>query len=108
MHDRIDLVDLAAFGERLAGDLAYAAARYHVKSDQRDILGYESATVQAYVAWITRGVPVPTNLRESVLLGEWGRGHRWEEQELLQRTSEFYRKLQEQGVSTEPETPRDG
>lgn len=104
MPDPFDLVELAAFGERLASDLASAAARYHVKSDQRDILGYESATVHAYVAWITRGVPVPTNLRESVLLGAWGRGHRWEEQ-LLQRTSEFYRKLQERGVSTEPETP---
>jgi len=106
VQDRIPLAVLATSGERLASDLATAAARYHVKSDHRDILGYESATVQAYVAWLTRGAPVPENLRESALLGAWGRGHRWEERELLQRTSEFYRALLAYGVSMEPgETP---
>lgn len=106
MQDRIPLAALAALGERLASDLAAAAERYHVKSDQRDILGYESAIVQAYVAWLTRAAPVPENLRESALLGTWGRGHRWEERELVQRTSEFYRELLAYGVSVEPgETP---
>lgn len=106
MQERGDLAALTAFGERLASDLAAAAAHYHVKSDQRDILDYESATVRAYIAWITRGVPVPTNLRESVLLGAWGRGHRWDgERDLVQRASEFYRELQAYGVSTDPGTP---
>lgn len=95
----MDLAELVGFGERLASDLAAAAARHHVKSDKHEILGYESATVRAYVALLVLGMPVPAHLRESVLLGEWGRGYSWEEPELLQRASEFYRELQEHGVA---------
>ncbi|HEY6728345.1 MAG TPA: hypothetical protein VI197_30250 [Polyangiaceae bacterium] len=106
MQQRKELEALAAFGERLASDLATAAARYHVKSDQRDILGYESATVQAYVAWIERALPVPEHLRESVLLGAWGRGHAWDgELDLVRRASEFYRELRAWGVSTHAARP---
>ena len=94
------LAELIEFGERLASDLDAAAARYHVKSDQRDILDYESATVRAYVALLGHGAPVPSNLRESVLLGAWGGGYPWDERELLQRASEFYRGLQALGVGS--------
>ncbi|HEU5072700.1 MAG TPA: hypothetical protein VFU02_00970 [Polyangiaceae bacterium] len=101
----MDVAQLVAFGERLASDLAAAAKRYHVKSDQHDILEYESASVRAYVAWLVCGVLVPTQLRESVLLGEWGRGCPWEERELLLRVSEFYREIEAHGAATGSSTP---
>jgi hypothetical protein len=94
----MNLAELIAFGECLASDLDAAAARYHVKSDQRDILGYESATVRAYLALLAHGAPVPSNLRQSMLLGAWGRDYPWDERELPQRASEFYRGLEALGV----------
>lgn len=101
----MDVAELIAFGERLAGDLAVAATRYHVKSDQNDILAYESATVRAYVAWLVCLAPIPSQLRESVLLGDWGRGCPWEEPELLLRVSEFYREIAARAAATGRSTP---
>lgn len=89
-------MDLASFlqsGERLAEDLLAASERYHVRSDQRDILAYESATVRAYLAFFATGTAVPDNLRTSVLLGDWGASFQWPEAGLLERTFAFHEEL---------------
>lgn len=91
----MELSELVSFGERLSRDLHVAAMRYHVKSDQHDILGYEAGTVDLYLAWLLRGEPVPEDFRESTLLGEWGRRYSWDDVELLHRTAEFYRHVEE-------------
>lgn len=95
------LSELVAFGERLSKDLQARAERYNVRSDLHDILNYESLTVDAYLRLLTRAEPVPADRRQSVLLGEWGRAYEpWDEPDLIARTTEFYRLLQERGIAT--------
>lgn len=86
---------LIAQGVRLAADLDAASERYHVKSDQRTILEYESAAVTAYARFLAYGTPVADNLKASALLGEWGQSHAWEESDLLRRTAAFHAALRE-------------
>lgn len=88
-----DPIELADTARALAKSLAKEAARYHVKSDQHEILGYESATVAAYAKELLGGEPVSAHLRESTLLGQWGRGYRWDNEELVTQTALFYQKL---------------
>ncbi len=92
---------LVKLGEQLSADLEAGAERYDVRSDLRHILEYESARVSAYVARLAHRVPVAADVRKPALLGEWGRGYTWDEDDLIRRTTEFYRALQKLGVETD-------
>ncbi len=80
---------LISEGLEVAAALVVAAEQYHVKDDRRDILDYEAAIVDAHVRWLRDGVPVPSNLETSVLLGPWGRNLDWKESLLLRRVAAF-------------------
>jgi hypothetical protein len=80
-------------GQDLAAALEAAACRYHVKDDRRDVLGYEAGTVDAYVLLLRDGTPVPDHLKESTLLGPWGRRLHWQKPELSRRTAAFHEAL---------------
>lgn len=83
-------VGLLPEAEELARDLDAASLRYDGRSDSRDILGYEAATVRELVrAKITRTLPDP-NLSFSSLLSNWGRPMRQNHTELVDRLIKFY------------------
>jgi hypothetical protein len=94
----MDLESFVKSSERLATDLLAASERYHIRSDQRDILAYEAATVHAHLALIAQGTPVPDHLRASALLGKWGADHQWQDTELCMRVSAFYDELRRRGL----------
>jgi hypothetical protein len=92
----------ATFGEQLARDLEAAAQRYHVKSDDHDILDYEAAGILEAVRSFRENRGSGANSVESTLLGEWGRHTRSKEPELTKRALEFYRMIAEEKKTAEP------
>jgi hypothetical protein len=77
--------DLAAFGLELVNTLDQVSAGYHVKSDQHEIIGWESAVIRAKTKHLQHGAEIAENLKDSIWLGSWGKSYRWSEQELLEK-----------------------
>jgi hypothetical protein len=65
-------MELCDLGRELASELRLLASSFHVKSDARDILEYEVASLEARVDFLEKGRAIPEHLKESTILSEWG------------------------------------
>lgn len=64
--------ELAAAGIALASELDILATRYHVKSEDHDILSWEADILRAKSTDAVDDCGLSENLKESVLLSDWG------------------------------------
>lgn len=64
--------EIADTGASLAVEIDQLAARYHVKSDEYDILSWEADIIRAKSKDVLENCGLIENLRESTLLSTWG------------------------------------
>jgi len=69
----MDRVALSEVGIDLAKELTVLSENYNVRSDARDILGYEAATVEEEALDLLNRSGVQEHLKESTLLSAWGK-----------------------------------
>jgi hypothetical protein len=87
MMTREQVIEL---GRDLARESEALSRSFHVKSDQHDILGYEAAVLAARSQYLETGETIQGNLRESVLLGAWGRALASEMPQFAERVAHFH------------------
>ena len=86
----MDRKTLSALGLELAKELNLLSQQYHVKSDARDILGYEAVTIEEEAKDLIENCGVREDLRESTLLSKWGEALASELPEITVRVKEFH------------------
>ena len=79
-------------GFKISKELSKLAETFHVKADARDILFYESATVEQKTKDLVENVGVKEHLKESTLLGQWGQSiyHQLSDKGVISRVKEFH------------------
>ncbi len=82
--------ELSQVGLALSRELSELGNTFHVKSDSRDILWYESATIAAKARDLLENCGVPENLQQSTLLSDWGSSLSAEIPQLVERVREFH------------------
>jgi hypothetical protein len=65
-------MNLVTVGLQLARELEEESKLYHVKSDDHEVLLWESAIVEERVYAFLEKRELKENLRDSVLTGKWG------------------------------------
>ena len=83
--------DLLKIGKILAFDLLESSGKYHIKSDDCDILGYEAGTVKMIVESNFNHELIKSQIEKSCLMGKWGTETRKKEIEIVKRVNEFYK-----------------
>lgn len=87
--------EIIKVGEILSRDLDVESTKYHVKSDQYDILGFESAEILRISKSIESDQVDKFMLSQSTLLSSWGTMLKDEVPNLMLRVKQ-YRKLCEE------------
>ncbi|MDJ0779155.1 MAG: hypothetical protein QNJ85_14900 [Gammaproteobacteria bacterium] len=89
---------LSEIGLELASELNQLSEQFHVKSDARDILGYEAATVEEEARDLIENCGVSEHLRKSTLLSKWGDSilHQLPDSEIIARVREFHANYRKQ------------
>jgi mevalonate pyrophosphate decarboxylase len=84
--------ELSDLGLNLSKELSKLADNFHVKSDARDILLYESATLEQEAKDLAENTGVKDHLKESTLLGQWGQSihHQLPDISVIDRVKEFH------------------
>ena len=88
----MDKTELGNLGFDLSKELLKLAETFHVKADARDILLYESATVEQEAKDLAENTGVKKHLKESTLLGQWGQSihHQLSDKSIINRVKEFH------------------
>lgn len=89
--ERKSLIKTGLLLSKKALKLSY---NYHSKSNNHDILGYESSILKAKCDFLNDGKLIPTNLEESALLSDWGKQLALELPELTNSIKEFYQEYE--------------
>ena len=83
--------ELSELGFNLSKELSKLAETYHVKADARDILLYESATVEQKSKDLVESTGVKEHLKASTLLGQWGQSiHQLPCKSIINSVEEFH------------------
>ena len=83
-------MNLIATGLALASELKELSRRYDPRSDDHDILTYESIGIAELIYGMKEGKEPNEKWKESVLLGEWGKHTRQKIPEMTKKVEEFY------------------
>jgi len=88
----LDKTELVNLGFNLSKELLKLAETFHVKADARDILLYESATVEQEAKDLAENTGIKEHLKESTLLGQWGQSihHQLPDKSIINRIKEFH------------------
>ena len=86
----MDRKTLSTLGLELTKELNNLSEQYHVKSDARDILGYEAITIEEEAKDLIENCGVREDLRESTLLSKWGEALAAQIPEITARVKEFH------------------
>ncbi|MGH1470707.1 MAG: hypothetical protein ACRBCS_05900 [Cellvibrionaceae bacterium] len=88
----MDKTELSDVGFNLAKELSKLGETFHVKADARDILLYESATVEQEAKDLAENTGVKEHLKESTLLGQWGQSihHQLPDRSIIDRVKVFH------------------
>ena len=86
----MDRKALSEIGQELARELKQLSEQYHVKSDARDILGYEAATIEEEVRDLVENCGVREDLKGSTLLSQWGESISSQLPDITIRVREFH------------------
>ena len=93
----MDKTEISRIGFDLAKELSQQAEAFHVKAAARDILLYESATVEQEAKDLIENTGVKEHLKESVLLSKWGQSihHQLPEKEIINKVKDFHIRYQQ-------------
>lgn len=91
------MTDWEIFAEKslaLAERLEVLSRKYHIKSDDHDILGYEAASIREKLVAKTENRIVRSPLMLSTLLSEWGRSTALQYPEIAEEVRSFHRDIE--------------
>lgn len=93
----MDKTEVSKIGFDLAKELSQLGETFHVKADARDILLYESATVEQEAKDLIENTGVKEHLKESTLLGPWGQSiqHQLPDKDIVNRVKGFHDSYQQ-------------
>lgn len=85
-------IELSDLGLNLSKELSKIAETFHVKSDARDILLCEAATLEQEAKDLVENTGVKEHLKESTLLGQWGQSihHKLPYKSIVNSVQEFH------------------
>ena len=90
-------IEISNIGFDLAKELSQLGETFHIKADARDVLLYESATVEQEAKDLIENTGVKEHLKESTLLGKWGQSihHQLPDKDIINKVKGFHDSYQQ-------------